>query len=511
MQKREEMMKQRARLWALFLVFAAAPAVHAKDTAPPHLDVWEVAHLDGARVGYVHTTAIRRDAGSARLLRATWELDLTLRRRNALIRLRMEHGTDTTPEGKIVGVFMRQQHPGGRQLLLTGALDGDRMHVKIDGGRIERKLRWSKDALGLQQQETFFASRKPRPGDRLTFVRYEPTLNSLVTVRAAVKDREVVDVLGKRKSLLRVELAPDKIEVPGHSVQPPRSVWWLDADFVPVRRQFELEGLGAIVLTRTTREVARAPVTAIGKVTDIGLTTLVPLNRAIPRPYATRSATYRITLRGDPDPGTALVRDGHQEVRNLKGNTFELLVHPVRPAEEGSAGKAPAEFLASCHYIDSADARVKLLARQAVGTEKGPWKKALRIERYVKGAMRVDNAAPMVPAGQVARTLRGDCRAFALLTAALCRAEGLPARTAIGLVYVERSGRPYFGFHMWTEVWIDGRWLGLDATFGQGGVGATHIKVTDHSWHATPSLTPLLPLTRVLGKIAIEVVRVERE
>jgi hypothetical protein len=62
---------------------------------------------------------------------------------------------------------------------------------------------------------------------------------------------------------------------------------------------------------------------------------------------------------------------------------------------------------------------------------------------------------------------------------------------------------------MWTEVWIDGQWLPLDATLGRGGIGATHIKITDHSWHDTQSLTPLLPVYSVLGKINVDVMRVD--
>jgi hypothetical protein len=107
----------------------------------------------------------------------------------------------------------------------------------------------------------------------------------------------------------------------------------------------------------------------------------------------------------------------------------------------------------------------------------------------------------------VARNLRGDCRQYALLTAALCRAEGLPARTAVGLLYVHK-GKPCLGFHMWTEVFVAGRWVGLDATLGLGGVSATHLKIADQSWHGARSLTPLLPVERVLGKVQIEVVRV---
>jgi hypothetical protein len=40
-------------------------------------------------------------------------------------------------------------------------------------------------------------------------------------------------------------------------------------------------------------------------------------------------------------------------------------------------------------------------------------------------------------------------------------------------------------------------------------VGAAHLKISDQSWHDERSLTPLLPVVRVLGKLAIDVVRVE--
>src|SRR5262249_16810451 len=150
--------------------------------------------------------------------------------------------------------------------------------------------------------------------------------NAVLTVRVAVKDRETVDVLGVKRSLLRVELTPDRLEVPGQSVRPPASVWWLDDDFVPVRRQSDLEGLGTLTLTRTTREKAAAP---LATTADIGARSLVPLDRVIVRPYETRSVQYRITVRDEEDAARLFVQDDHQEVRNARGNTFELFVHPV--------------------------------------------------------------------------------------------------------------------------------------------------------------------------------------
>jgi hypothetical protein len=49
----------------------------------------------------------------------------------------------------------------------------------------------------------------------------------------------------------------------------------------------------------------------------------------------------------------------------------------------------------------------------------------------------------------------------------------------------------------------------VDATLGRGGIGPGHLKVTDASWHNTQTLAPLLPVVRVMGKLAVEVVQVE--
>jgi transglutaminase-like putative cysteine protease len=471
-------------------------------------ETWETAVIDGVQVGFAHTTVHEVERPDGTRLRATWELDLTFRRQGSLLRLHIEQGTEETRQGRVVGVFLRQGQQGGPRLELTGSLEEGRMHVRVDGGRLERRLAWPDEVVGWYGREHLFAKRKPRPGDGFTFLRYEPTLNTVVTMQANVKGFEDVALPSGSRKLLRVDMRADCIELPGQSVQPPGAVWWLDENYLPVRRQFDLEGLGDVVLTRSTRAAAVAPPTP-GRTVDVGVKTLVPLNRPIRRPYDTQSVVYRILLPEDPEPAKALANDSHQEARALGAQMVEVHVHPPQaPRALANAAPVAAEFLGTSHYLDCTDPRIGALARTAVGDETGPWRKARRIERWVKDSMRVDNSAPLVPAGQIARDLCGDCRHFALLTTAMCRAEGVPARTAVGLLYVEKGGRPYMGFHMWTEVYVGGTWLGLDATLGRGGVSAAHLKVADHSWHEVQSLTPLLPLQRILGKIRIEVLRV---
>jgi hypothetical protein len=509
--KRMKWIARTALLVGVGMAMLSARAAHADSSGELVEESWEIAQIEGAKIGYLHTMVRRIEAEQGKRLRVVAEFEITLKRHNAQLRLRREYGTEETSNGKVVGVFMRQGQQGGRELVLEGTLEDGRMHVRIDKGRIDRRLPWSDDVVGPYRLEHLFQQRKPKPDNRFTVQRYDPTYNAVVTLGVAVKEREEVSlaVQTRRTTLLRVELTPEPLEAPGIKVQPPPEVWWLNDEFVPVRRQFELEGLGTVVLTRTTREAATAPATP-RQVADIGLKTLIPLNRALVHPYELSSAVYRITVRGDRDPVSALARDDHQNIRALQGDTFELHVHPpLKPRALSASNTPPADCLETCHFIDSADRHVKELARRAAGEEKDPWTKAKRIERWVKQNMRVDNAAELGPASEAARQLRGDCRQYALLTAALCRAESIPARTAIGLLYVEKGRRPQMGFHMWTEVWIDGQWLGLDATLGLGGVSAAHLKISDHSWHDTQSLTPLLPVSRILGKTTIAVLSSE--
>jgi transglutaminase-like putative cysteine protease len=490
---------------AVLLGTATIPA--APPGEAPVEEFWEAAHLDGVKVGSLHTTVRAAEGEAGKILRTTAEFELSLRRGNAMVRLGMEQGTDETPEGRVVAVSMRQEQ-GPQRLVLAGKLEDGKMHVLIDGGRIERRLRWADDVAGLYRREHLFQEKKPKPGDRFVLPVYDPEVNAVVSLRVAVKEPEEVSVLGTRRKLMRVEMVPDKLEGPGFSVQRPTTVVWLDDAFVPVRRQIELDGLGAVILTRTTREVATAAPGDPSRVTDINARNLVPLNRGIPGAHTARAAVYRVTLRDDPDPASAFVSDGHQDVKNLRGQTFDVHVHPVRPSSPRASPDPPGpEFLGSSHFLDCDAPVIRDLARRAAADEKDAWRKAQRIERWVKTSMRVDNGAAFAPASQAARDLRGDCRQYALLTAALCRAEGVPARTALGLVYVEKTGRPYLGFHMWAEVWVDGQWRGLDACLGPVGVG--HVKVSDHSWHDTASQTPLLPVARVLGKATIEVVSID--
>ncbi len=106
-------------------------------------------------------------------------------------------------------------------------------------------------------------------------------------------------------------------------------------------------------------------------------------------------------------------------------------------------------------------------------------------------------------AAEVAESREGDCTEHAVLLAALLRACGIPSRVAIGLVYVEHAGG--FGYHMWTEAYLDGQWLPLDGIMGQGGTSAAYLKLADSSLEGATAYSSFLAVAQVLGQLTVKV------
>jgi hypothetical protein len=511
----------RRYLWCGLLFLAVAPA---QAEAPPKLvkETWDAAYVEGARCGHFRSAVHEVERDGKKVYRTTQEMNLLVKRYKEVVRLRIESSVDETAEGKVVGLTLTQFTDKGK-FAITGTVQNDKLVLKPEGDLKGKTLPWDDKAVGPYKQERLLAERKAKAGDKLEFLSFEPSLLTAVTVRAAVKPAEEIDLLEEvkagdmvkvqrvKKSLLRVEAQPDQIMLEGKPLKLPRLVTWLEKDYTVARSETEFPGLGKMTLYRTTAAVAKQEGLAPALLPDLGLNTLIPVDKALDGVHAKAEVVYRVTIQGEDEPATAFAHDARQEVANVKDRTFELHVKAVRrPAAVENPGKADEEFLKSSYFIDADDAEVKALAAKAAGDEKDAWRKALRIEKWVHANMTGTSGIAFATASQVAKDLKGDCRQHAMLMTALCRAAGVPARTAVGLVYVRDEDKgPVLGFHMWTEVWVQGQWLGLDATLGEGGVGPGHLKIADHSWNNTQTLAPLLPVLRVMGKTKVEVLSVK--
>lgn len=76
-------------------------------------------------------------------------------------------------------------------------------------------------------------------------------------------------------------------------------------------------------------------------------------------------------------------------------------------------------------------------------------------------------------ASTVAQQRSGDCTEYAVLTTALSRSEGIPAKLILGIVVVQYPHGLYAYGHAWSEIWVEGQWHTADAALYNDGAIAT--------------------------------------
>lgn len=161
----------------------------------------------------------------------------------------------------------------------------------------------------------------------------------------------------------------------------------------------------------------------------------------------------------------------NQSIQTNKGGGILVTVHPAKAVDGISFpytgdDKDAQEALKPTEILQCDDEKIIALAHKAVGNTKDAAKAARKIEAFVNNYMRPSGSSTFASAVEVANEREGDCTEYAVLTAALCRAAGIPARVVVGYVYCDYFDGKWNVFvpHAWTEAYIGDKWIGLDAT-----------------------------------------------
>lgn len=484
------------------------------------LEQWDATYLKGHKVGHYHVIVREYERDGKKFLYATKSQKLTVGRFGQIVEQWGEDSTMETLEGTVLVTRMRQGIGRDQKIQLTGQVSGKVLSVKIEGevGGTQ-DVPWPEGVLGISREATLMKDRKPKPGESFDYLVYEGRLNRTIKVTAQAKDFEnVVLVEGQKpQKMLKLIVGMEALKLEnGAEFRLPPTTMWCDPmtyDVLKMETDMPMFG-GKLVTLRTTREVATKPV---GKVPDLFDVQSIALAAPIPNIHDLGGVVYKVTLTGDVDPAKAFATDPRQEVKALDAaaKTFELHVTAVRQPGAANQKDLGQEFLSSSFFIDWDNDPVKAHATQAVSNlppTATAWQKARAVESYVNRNMKAaEFSQAMATCSNVARTLSGDCTEYAMLAAGMCRALGVPSRTAIGLIYAPDRGKAFLAYHMWFEVFADGHWVALDATLGRGSIGPGHVKITDASWHEEKSFVPLLPVLTVLGASPkVEVVKTTR-
>lgn len=495
-----------AILAMLALVLAGGCSPQAP--AVPDSETWDAIFIQGSQLGFIHTVTRNVERDGRSLLEIEARQQINVRRFGDQASPGVVLKSLETPQGGLVSFESQQQIGPTAQSAKGEVRDGQLVIETTTVGRTETtRIPWKDEYGGFFAMENALIRQPMKAGEQRKAQSLAPVFNQLVTFEFTARSEEPVKLLDETQELLHIDVVTTFSN--GNTI---RSVVWTNAKGEVLKNRTDAFGQETY---RTTRQ--RAEEGAASGSADLGLSTMVQLDGPLAKAHQTRRVRYELTLSGEVglpenDPAKVFPTGPLQQVKPTGPNTAEMTVTSLRPAEtkpQGASQFPPSDAdKQPNNLIQSDNPLVVEMAHQAAGTETDPLRIALTLERFVRANVRVKNfTQALATAADVAKTREGDCTEHAVLLAALARANNIPARIAIGLVYVDHLQG--FGYHMWTELYVNDTWVPFDGTLGQGGIGAAHLKLAHTNLAGGDALTAFLPVAQVLGRLTIRVLEVE--
>ncbi len=318
---------------------------------------------------------------------------------------------------------------------------------------------------------------KMKPGESATFPVFDPVTTSQKDARATLAAIETIRVMGKEVSARRVEIL-----FAGNS-----QTSWVDGEGEVLAEESPL----GIRMEKVTRELALKRDTSAGDMDDIIEAAAIAPDKPLEEPETLDRLVVRFSGAGLPD-------------RDLSGDrqTYAdgiLTVRKERLPDENSQAPllsaADAVFLSPSAFVASDDPTITAQAKAIVSLEDSPLERARKITAWVHTSLEKRPVVSVPDALTTLSSKTGDCNEHAVLTAALARAAGVPARIEIGLCYLK--GRFYY--HAWNALWIQGSWITADTVFGQFPADVAHLRLARGNPQAQ------VEMLAYLGKLEISV------
>ncbi|HEY3121076.1 MAG TPA: transglutaminase-like domain-containing protein, partial [Vicinamibacteria bacterium] len=197
----------------------------------------------------------------------------------------------------------------------------------------------------------------------------------------------------------------------------------------------------------------------------------------------------RLRLRLEGAPLASLDLQGAGQT--VTGDVIEIV--DARTLKPGPLDPEAAQQVRPEPFIESDAPEIVEEAKKAVQDTRGARARAERLVRYVNALLDKKPTVSLPSAREVLRTRVGDCNEHTALYVAMARALGIPARVAVGLVYLHGG----FYYHAWPEVYLEepagrGLWLPVDPTLNQFPADATHIRLARGGLDRQAAILPLI-------------------
>ena len=412
--------------------------------------------LQGQKIGHaVHT----RTAEDGKVTTVD-SVSMTLGRSGQAVTVTTRETHIETVDGKPLGFEMAMNLSGAEQKTI-GTVQGDKVEIsrQVMGQDQKSMVDWPADALlseGLRQLQL---KRGLKPGDTFEVNVFRPDMLMAVKAKIDVGQKQKVKLLfGKQQELTETKMT---MFVQGQQVV---MTSYVDAELNAIKTMVPMMGM-TLELLACDKSFAMQENAIIDFLEKFNLTSPVKLMNL----NTVESAVY--TLKPTTENKLQLPESSTQKIETVNDRVLVTVTPDAMPANvpfpyEGNDTEALAA-LKPTDYIQSTHELVVDLAKHAVGEAKDAASACQQIEAFVDGYIRQkDLSVGYASAAEVAQSRQGDCTEHAVLAAAMCRAVGIPTRIVCGVVYADSfmGKQSIFGGHMWNEVYLDGKWYGLDAT-----------------------------------------------
>jgi hypothetical protein len=422
---------------------AAAVIVSLSGAAVSHAsENWYVVKIGGATVGTASESMV--DGPEGTLFRA--HMNVRFARLGTPISMMVLTEEETTPEGGLRRARMESTLSNSSS---TAQMAGDsvRYESSVGGVTSERTVAW-RDGAVTESVAARLVRQWVVGGEAETTVVVFDISDGGFRTQRFVRKESVTDADGRRLTMV------DEYD---DGATTPSSTLWFDRDGSAVRTVVRQLGVEIVI--------ERIPADAVDQIEiepdfDIIRQSMVRCE-GFPHPVRrVKDVTLHLQFAGSP-PVAGMSGPNQQEVsRGDHEVTLRLSRRTVNELTESDASLK--RFLAADRFVQSDDPTLRAVAdsiRSATGARDLELAKAIAAwvnAHIVHKGMEHGYASAL----DVYRSCAGDCTEHSLLTVAVLRAAGIPARPVVGLAYGENE-RAFVG-HMWVEAYVD-YWRTLDA------------------------------------------------
>jgi hypothetical protein len=464
-------------LVAGFLLALSLPAPLAEGGEELIRDSWNVTKMAGDETGWAHEKILKVEKDGEILFKTVTIAQVEMKRLGQTIKIESEGWSLETEDGKVLGMHQKTIMSGS-ETLYDVEVKGDKaiLTVTTMGKARPSTIPWDENVIGPMGIHNLRNRNGFAKGTKYSFKQFITDYTKVVTFTVEILGKEETELLdGKKAKLIHTVGSMDLI--PGVK----QHEWWND-EAVTMKTSMSMMSI-LIESYHTTEKRAMTKMGGGELKADMLLESMARSNVNLPNPYGLDSILYQFEVK-DKDIGMPdSLDDLRQKVVENNGTVARVLIRAVKPT---SPQKRPlanpsfemAEYLEANAFLQCDDPALKAKALEVVGSETDAWKAACILEHFVYEYITDKNfGTGFASASEVFQDRTGDCSEHGVLLAAFCRAAGIPARVAMGYMYLGGI----FGGHMWTEVWINGGWYAIDGVMGIGRVDPTHITFTTSS------------------------------